>query len=1002
MNNESAGRHLCMDDVDENEMHVWLESGYGGCWTLVWEKDGAQRDGIAAKVPASQLGYGTYSVVMAGKFVNGDYFRTKRQLFIRLVDREDQADAEPTMYNEEQAYWAGPAVLSEMLSRDGLNTYELWILQGNEGTMEQFLAFHGFTLNDYMVHWNHLSVDVQTKIQRGEEKGIEVMGDYSATTTYDVNDLVFDPTTNSSYISKHASNTGNALTDTDHWMKTMDGSDVLRAIEDADDATDAANTAAATAESAAAGAVTTITEALTGYFTCGASADKGGLQTKVVDNDHDYIKPSYGGAMKIRMYQVNTYVPTTGNPVKLKIGSETAAELLYNREPVTPNNSWEENEVISVYYDGSVYQASNAQGSVKKDDVPTKFSDNVVKSGGLYDTIEEELYEKTLNTEKINSSTFTFTQGVQIYYNNGQLNTSAGSGWYSTVDYIEINNWYSIYTTAGGAAGGAAVAFYRADKSYISGAPCGTNATVQVPSNAAYARFCKSGGTHVITTYSLINKINSIKSDLESNYQKKTIEVDYLPSVTTGTAYVSSGIGNTIAVATHSSFYSAKIPCKKGDMFGIIASGFQNAWPAIITDANNKVLWASGYAQAKFGGILEIAQDNAAYLYVSSYNNPIQRLTKLAFTPGDTITVDSSYAQAAMLNSNNGLGTYNNYVGISIPMLMQKGDVVKIKFRGTAIYRGYLLRNAAGSIIGSLSDEDLNAETLFCWNGDEDVYLYVNGQSSNPPYIIKYAKNAAIAMKNHGMKMAAMGDSITSYGASDVGELVRGHIGMSFLRTSTQIDWGNIAEGQATICNWSNTTETLIHNSSPVDGVYVNRTLPNQVLQLLRHVTAEGSQISWHINSDNSNHSIDTTVATGGGYTTDIPDLIYIGMGTNDSVTTDDFNTVIGQTYSQLTKLTICSALRWSLETLQNVFPKAVIVCVTPFKRGTRTTAEQEAKCNLIKKMCNYMAIPVVDGYIISGYSPLSYGLYSSDQIHPNTNTQRVVRSIAAQVDALI
>ena len=76
-------------------------------------------------------------------------------------------------------------------------------------------------------------------------------------------------------------------------------------------------------------------------------------------------------------------------------------------------------------------------------------------------------------------------------------------------------------------------------------------------------------------------------------------------------------------------------------------------------------------------------------------------------------------------------------------------------------------------------------------------------------------------------------------------------------------------------------------------------------------------------------------------------------------------------------------------------------MCVTPIKRGTRTTAEMEAKCTLIKKICNYMAIPVVDGYNISGYSPLSYGIYSSDQIHPNSYTQRVARSIAAQVNAL-
>jgi hypothetical protein len=353
------------------------------------------------------------------------------------------------MYNEEQAYWAGPAVLSEMLSRDGLNTYELWILQGNEGTMEQFLAFHGFTLNDYMVHWNHLSVDVQTKIQRGEEKGIEVMGDYSATTTYDVNDLVFDPTTNSSYISKHASNTGNALTDTDHWMKTMDGTDVLRAIEDADDATDAANTAAATAESAAAGAVTTITEALTGYFTCGASTDKGGLQTKVVDNDHDYIKPSYGGAMKIRMYQVNTYVPTTGNPVKLKIGDETAAELLYNREPVTPGNTWEENEVISVYYDGSVYQASNAQGGrgkaekIKYDNSQSGLAANNVQ--GALDATNQKLTELAGGLHKFIGLTASITIHVALPAGYTLLdyiaNTSSSGGYIDTGIKPNDSNW---------------------------------------------------------------------------------------------------------------------------------------------------------------------------------------------------------------------------------------------------------------------------------------------------------------------------------------------------------------------------------------------------------------------------------------------------------------------------------------------------------------------------------------------------------------------------------
>lgn len=499
----------------------------------------------------------------------------------------------------------------------------------------------------------------------------------------------------------------------------------------------------------------------------------------------------------------------------------------------------------------------------------------------------------------------------------------------------------------------------------------------------------------------LQSDVQNIENDLENNYEKKALEVDYLSSVVSGKAYKSSGIGTTIVSSSNASFYYAKVPCKKGDVFGIITTGHINAFPAIITDANDIVLWSSGTSSSSFGGVLVISQDNAAYLYVSSYSSTITKLTKLAVKSEDTIVVDSSYAKGNMLSITNGFYTNTGYFGISIPMLMKKGDVAKIKFKSYQNYRGYLLRNADGTMAGYISDTDLAAETLFCWNGDNDVYLYVNSATNYPPSIIKYSKSAAIAMKNYGKRMVALGDSITSYDASDIGELVRGHLGMTFLKTSTQVDFGNIAEGNATICNWSNTTDTCEHNSAAVSGTYVNRTLPNEVLQLLQHITAEGEQISWHINSDNSDHSLATSVGTGAGYTDDIPDLIYIAMGTNDTVTTDDFDEVIAQTYSQLTKLTICSALRWCLETLQNVFPKATIVCVTPIKRGTRSIAEMEAKCALIKKICNYMAIPVVDGYNISGYSPLSYGLYSSDTIHPNTNTQRIARSIAAQVDAL-
>lgn len=125
-------------------------------------------------------------------------------------------------------------------------------------------------------------------------------------------------------------------------------------------------------------------------------------------------------------------------------------------------------------------------------------------------------------------------------------------------------------------------------------------------------------------------------------------------------------------------------------------------------------------------------------------------------------------------------------------------------------------------------------------------------------------------------------------------------------------------------------------------------------------------------------------------------------MGTNDNNIIDDFEAVIAQDYGSLTRKTICSAMRWAIETLQNAYPEAIIIACTAIHRGTRNLAETKAKNEIIKKICDYMAIPVVDSFSICGFNPYTYGIYSSDTIHPNTKTARIGNSIAAQVKSYV
>ena len=96
-------------------------------------------------------------------------------------------------------------------------------------------------------------------------------------------------------------------------------------------------------------------EKLVGYYVCDTEANVAGKQ--ITTGNSGYVLPANGGAMKIKMTNVNTADNAT-----LKIGSETAKPLWYNDERASSSNTWEEGEVISVYYDGENYKASNAMG----------------------------------------------------------------------------------------------------------------------------------------------------------------------------------------------------------------------------------------------------------------------------------------------------------------------------------------------------------------------------------------------------------------------------------------------------------------------------------------------------------------------------------------------------------------------------------------------------------------------------------------------------------------
>jgi len=125
-------------------------------------------------------------------------------------------------------------------------------------------------------------------------------------------------------------------------------------------------------------------EAKIGYYECDTA---GNVAAKLVAAENYEL--SVGGSFKIKMANVNT-----ASTVTLNINNTGAKPLIYDSEAVSATNSWEANEVIDVYYDGTSYYANNVSGGGKFktgekvrekgiDAEPTAGSENLVKSGGV-------------------------------------------------------------------------------------------------------------------------------------------------------------------------------------------------------------------------------------------------------------------------------------------------------------------------------------------------------------------------------------------------------------------------------------------------------------------------------------------------------------------------------------------------------------------------------------------------------------------------------------------
>lgn len=310
-----------------------------------------------------------------------------------------------------------------------------------------------------------------------------------------------------------------------------------------------------------------------------------------------------GGALHIKMTTANTNASATMNisPTSTVIAANTKP-LFYNGEQATASNTWEANEILSIYYDGTNYQATNAKGGGGKAE---KISYDNSKSLMDATTVQEGMDEisSTFYSYRTSGLTLqTITQQRLLDYNTknwantnymyssfylynvveGQVFRLKGNGTYAT--------YYALFTGYEGTS-------KNGTPLYVEGTTVkylGINSVVDIliPEGAVYlfvSRYYKSSGS--ATLYNRIPSFVGVREarldalEQQASDVKETItEIDISKNVYAGINYrMIAGNGGQFTSSSGRTDRHINVPVVGGATYRLVCPVQQIC--AFVTDA---------------------------------------------------------------------------------------------------------------------------------------------------------------------------------------------------------------------------------------------------------------------------------------------------------------------------------------------------------------------------------------------------------------------------------
>lgn len=343
----------------------------------------------------------------------------------------------------------------------------------------------------------------------------------------------------------------------------------------------------------------------------------------------------------------------------------------------------------------------------------------------------------------------------------------------------------------------------------------------------------------------------------------------------------------------------------------------------------------------------------------------------------------SVYIQLKIVTAFSGNESISHNKGLSLgnAIYVEKGKSVKFENIANNNYVGYsiIANNTDATIIIKTISETETAEAFYVHSKNELINDYY---SERPTY-------------------ACLGDSITSDQVTGIGTVVRKKLGL--------VDSGNYACGYATCSDWHDEdTNTTVQTMDVPQNTNTNdNVLSNQVRRLLQATTSKGETITWTHPIDGE-FSIDASIGVGTGMA-ETPKIIYIAIGTNDgnnaqNTFTDDSDSVMTQNYSELTRNSYSSALRWAIETLQSAYHNAKIFVASPLQAYSTnlwmSLENTKAKRDCTEKIARFCGVTFIDSFYDSGFSYLT-AKADNGGVHPSdTWKENIACFIAGKIES--